>query len=304
MSRFSRWFALVAFAAAPVAGFAAESEMAAPAPVPAPVNTGAINFNFGADFQTADFFRGVRQTDNSPIIKANIALQSRLIESENFNLKPYIGLINTFAERSTANPPLSFYECDILMGLDWQFNALTVRTAYNARPSPNGSFATIHEAEASFWYDDGGLWDKLGLPVPIKIAPHAGYYREIRDNNFVPFVRSNPHHLDTYVEVGITPQTTISPFGAKWPITISVPATLGLSPDDYYDLGNTGHNDTLGYVSVSGVGSIPLPVPQRFGAWEFHASFNWMHDYARDAITANNGRENLVWFATGVGIRY
>ena len=43
MSRFTRWCALCALAAAPAVGLAADSQ----APAPTPINNGAIKFNFG-----------------------------------------------------------------------------------------------------------------------------------------------------------------------------------------------------------------------------------------------------------------
>jgi len=304
MNRLSHCCALGAVALLTTASLASESDPAVPGRwiKDTPQNSGAFQFDFSAGFQTADFFRGVRQLENSPIVKTNVDIRANVIDTDGFALRPYIGIQNSFAERSTANPPLSFYEADIYMGLDWTFKALTIRTAYDAHPSPNGSFATIHEVEVSAWYDDAELWKSTGLP--FKLAPHAGLYRELRDNNNTPFLRSDPRRLDTYIEAGITPQVSISPMGEKMPITISAPVTMGFSPDHYYDLSGLGHTASIGYLSASLIGSIPVPIPERFGHWQYEASLNYMHDYAQDARIANHNKDNLVWFQTGVGISY
>ena len=303
MNRFSQGCGLVVLACAAAVSLAADGS-GSPPPADSP-NNGSIHFDFGVDLQTAYFFRGVRQqTANSPIIDPYITLNFDLIQQGDFALTPYIGTRNFFVERSTANPPLSFYESDIYMGLDFIFKPVTVQLGYNAYPSPNGSFSTVHEVELSAWLDDGSMWKDMGMPLNFSLNPRVGIFREIRDNNFTPFVRSDPHRLDTYAEAGLTPTIKIMPFGDKWPITLSAPTAVGFSPDHYYDLAGLGHNDWLGYVSSSAKASVPLPMPTRLGMWELHAAFNWMHDYARDARTANNGRDNLVWFSTGVGVRY
>lgn len=275
-----------------------------PAPPAAGVNSGAMHFDLGVDVQTADFFRGVRQLENAPIIKPYVTIDINVIDTDAFKFTPYIGTRNVFSERSTANPPLTYYESDIYLGFDFTFKPVTVQVGYNAYPSPNGTFRTVHEVELSAWLDDSSLWKGSGMPVTFSLNPRAGIFREVRDNNFTPFLRSDPHRLDTYIEACLTPTLTINPFGDKWPITLSAPSAVGLSPDHYYDLAGLGHTDTLGFVTVAAKGSVPLPFPERYGQWEVHAAFNWMHDYARDARTANFGKDNLVWLSTGVGIRY
>ena len=65
-----------------------------------------------------------------------------------------------------------------------------------------------------------------------------------------------PGDRGVYLQLGINPGYTVAPQSA-YPLTISMPVTLGLSGHKYYEFGTT-RNPTFGYVQFGPVFSVPL----------------------------------------------
>ena len=70
-----------------------------------------------------------------------------------------------------------------------------------------------------------------------------------------------------YLQLGLTPGYTLAPKSA-YPLTISLPVTLGLSGrQTTYEFGTT-KNSTFGCVQFGPVFSVPLGfIPKSFGTW-------------------------------------
>lgn len=266
-------------------------------------NTGALHANAGLEFKTADFFRGIRQPENSPIFQPYVDLHLNVVNQGDFHLGAYAGTRGSGAEKSHSGAPLTYYESDVLAGAEMTWQNFRVAVGYTSYHSPNGSFATVADVGARVEIDDAA-WMR-GAGVPLGLNPHVAVYREILDQNAGTSVRSQPGKQNTYVEVGIRPEVTcdLNVAGIKH-ITFGLPVTLGMSPDNYYSLTPTAKSNAFGFTNVGVAGSIPLPLPASWGQWDLHGEFDWVHDFAPGARAVNAGHKDFFYGGAGIALHY
>jgi hypothetical protein len=84
----------------------------------------------------------------------------------------------------------------------------------------------------------------------------------------------------TYLELGVSPEVTLLD-APRYPLTLSVPVTLGMSLTHYYE-GPTGSN-RFGFFDVGGAVSVPLAFMSGRTSWEVHGGVNvmWLGDNLR-----------------------
>lgn len=82
------------------------------------------------------------------------------------------------------------------------------------------------------------------------------------------------------------------------PVTLTFPASVGLSLSDYYQDGS-GRDDTFGFAQVGARASVPLGNPGRFGAWTISAGVSAL--YLGDHTKAlNDGDDTEVIGSIGL----
>ena len=98
-----------------------------------------------------------------------------------------------------------------------------------------------------------------------------------------------------YLELGVAPSHT----GAK--ATVAVPLKLGLSLGDYYEL--AGVDNKFGYLSVTGLVTVPLGGTTSYGAWNLHfgAEFQKLGDTTK---ALNGGDDSQLIYSGGFGFTY
>src|SRR6185436_9838115 len=125
--------------------------------------------------------------------------------------------------------------------------------------SPNGSFNTVQELAFTATLDDKAL---LVDAVDRGLQPHATIAFELsgqRDNG-------NDHGI--YFELGVAPAFAIGQLGSM-ALTLTVPATIGLSLGGYYEDLTGGGDELFGYFDVGAVVTAPLDfMPARSGPWQ------------------------------------
>lgn len=263
------------------------------------VNTGGLSLVGNLDFMTSYFFRGYNQMDTGVIAAPAATVYIKAYESDNFLITPYVGTWNLLDSKQTGDtPPLGngsdtdiWYESDWYGGIDWGFNPFVLSTIYTIYTYPASSFNTVQELGAKLTYDDTAFMKDVGVPFALK--PYVAYYYEVAGSNSDPTGDESQ-----YAEIGIAPSF------AAGPVTITIPAILGMSTDGYYR-DDDGSNELFGYTSVGLVGAIPLPFPARYGAWNLNGGVNWIQLYANSAETANDGGENYeIQGRLGIGFTY
>ena len=232
-------------------------------------NTGRISLNAGVDFTTAYYFRGILQEKNGFIAQPYGDVTFNLYEGSNGinSVDATLGLWNSFQEKSPGDPddPKSWYEVDLYGGVTMGlFENWTVGGLYTAYISPNDSFETTQEVAFSLAYDDSDLLGALAL------SPQVLFAVEVQGGG------ATGPDLGTYFQLSFEPGLTLIE-SEDYPLHLSIPLTLGLSLDDYYQDPVTGDDSTFGYFDGGLVFSVPLAfIPADFGSWDFSAGVHFL----------------------------
>jgi hypothetical protein len=256
-------------------------------------NTGGLSVSGGVDYTTAYFFRGYNQEDTGLILQPYATITGNVVDGDDVDVNAYVAIWNSFHEEKTGfdgtGGPSTWYESDLYGGIDVVAGPVTVGVVYTFYTYPNGAFDTIQEVGAKVAFDDTSLWG--GEDGGFALKPYAGVYLETKDGN---------GSEDTYAEVGVSPSFALGETG----MTLSVPAALGLSLDDYY-FDDAGDDELLGYGSVGLFGSLPLPMPAKYGAWSLIGGVQYIHLFADGLEAANDGGEdNEILGKVGVNFVY
>lgn len=229
---------------------------------PAPVNTGAVTWTLGADLVTEYWFRGMAQENQGLIVQPYADVTFSIISEGNVTLDLYTGVWNSVHEENVEE----WYEADFfagaVFGLPRGFS-LDVSYVNYYGPDAGGEFA--EEIDVALSYDDSELWGDNGFAL----SPYVLLAYEI-DAGADALGTAGDEGL--YLEVGIEPSFALTQ-GGDYPLTLSVPVTVGFGIEDYYETGLGGDDDgedfTFGFVDIGGVVSTPLPfIPADYGAWE------------------------------------
>lgn len=229
---------------------------------PAPVNNGRISLNLGATWTSAYFFRGYLQEDEGfigqPFAEVGFALMKPEKEGE-LKIDAALGTWNSFHSKrtgATGGGPEVWYESDIYGGLKFGLDRYSLGLIYTIYNYPNNSnLSSVQEVGLKFGVDlpnDEWYGKVLG-------DPSVGLYFET-DN-------SNVGQDDAaYLQLDLGPSFEI--FDGK--ATLSIPASLGLSVNNYY----VGSDDeTFGYFSIGATVTVPL-CSGEFGAVSLNGGVN------------------------------
>ena len=263
----SRWFAvgIVAYTIAvgvPPYVSAQQPTSIIDAPLePKRPNTGHIALNFGVDWVSAYYFRGIAQEQSGANFQPYGSLSFKLIE----NAGPLTALTatpgiwnNWHAGGGTLVDPVDpkfWYESDLYFTLAatlWE--NVTIGLTYTAYTSPNDSFRAVQELALGVSLNDSKWLGAFALNPSLLVAGEVDGQADA----------GRAHGV--YLQLGLNPGYTLAPKSA-YPLTISLPVTLGLSGSNYYEFGTT-RNPGFGYVQFGPVFSVPVAfIPKSYGTW-------------------------------------
>lgn len=221
----------------------------------------AISVQLNLDFTSAYFYRGIRQQDKGLIAQPAVRITTRVVDDSDLKLDGFIGTWNSVGPNAgTRDDALGedWYESDLYAGLTLSAGKLSLTTSYTFLTSPSDAFETVEELLFTLALDDSPWLKQWSL------KPYATLVFETGSNG------SDSPDLDNgvYLELGVAPGFS---FGAeKSPITLTFPASIGLSLADYYQSAS-GRDDTFGFAQVGTKASVPLGEPGRFGSWTLNA---------------------------------
>jgi hypothetical protein len=263
-------------------------------------NTGRVSVSLGMDWTTHYFFRGILQEDQDYIFQPYGDLTFKLMEGEGAftNLGLTIGLWNSLhgGPTGTGGPnqdPRIWYEADFYTKLSATlFEDLTVAMIYTAYMSPNGRFSTVEELAFSFSYNDSKHLGAFALNPSILIAFELDGQADGGSDE------------GTYLQIGLAPSYTFNE-KAAYPLTLSLPITLGLSLGDYYErVGVGGDDDTFGYLSIGLAAAVPLKfIPASYGTWTAKAALTFI-TLGDNLKAANNGDRSEFIGTLGIAMSY
>lgn len=258
----------------------------------------AISVALSTTWTNKYFFRGILQEDQGVILQPAAEFTFSLyqgtgaIQEFAVNLGTWNSLHDGPSGSGGPNvTPRVWYESDFCAGIGLTlFDHWSVGAMYTAYMSPNDAFGTVDEISINVCYDDSHLWESWGVDIAgfSGLQPHATFAFELDGQADGGFDEG------TYLELGIEPSFTLID-DADYPVTLSIPVTLGLSLGDYYEDG-AGGDDTFGYFQAGVVASVPLAfMPARLGAWEMSVGVNalFLGDHT-EAINVGDDFEILV----------
>lgn len=251
----------------------------------------AIGVQLNLDFTNAYFYRGIRQQDNGLIVQPAVRLTTGLVDHADFKLDGFIGTWNSFGPNAGTQAGAlveDWYESDLYAGFTLTHGKLSLTTSYTVLTSPSDAFQTVHELGVTLALDDSEWMNGWAL------KPYAMIVVETGSNG------SDGPDLDNgvYLELGIAPGFSFDI--CKTPVTLTFPASVGLSLSDYYQ-DAAGNDDTFGFAQIGAKASIPLGEPGRFGAWTLNAGASVL--FLGNHTRAFNNGSNREFVGT-IGIQW
>lgn len=249
-----------------------------------------VSVTAGFDFLTAYMFRGIYQEDRGVIVPPFVDLGVTVYEGDGAlkNITLNGGNWNSLHSGPSGNSGQgnAWYEADYYGSVSFTIGNWTPGALYTAYTSPNDVFNSVHELAAVLAYDDSAsafpLSPSVTLAFELKNQADGGDGR------------------GTYLELGVSPELMLLDV-PRYPVTLSVPVTLGMSLKDYYE-GPTGSN-RFGFFDVGAVASVPLAFMNGRTTWEVHGGVNmmWLGDNLR---LFNNGDRVKPIGVFGLSVTY
>ena len=241
------------------------------------------------DFTNAYFYRGIRQQDKGPIVQPAARLTTRLVDDAELKLDGFLGTWNSFGPNGgtqTGALVEDWYESDLYAGFTLTHGKFSLTTSYTFLTSPSDAFQTVEELGFTLALDDSEWLKEWSL------KPYATLAFETGSNG------SDGANLNNgvYLELGIAPGFSFDV--GKTPVTVTFPASVGLSLADYYqDAG--GSDESFGFAQFGAKASIPLGDPGRFATWTLNAGVSvlFLGDHTQDF---NNGDDTEMIGTVGL----
>jgi len=272
----------------------------AAAQTPSDPNPGALTFTAGFDLPTVYVFRGiVQETDPAltmwPYGEIGIALKSG--DGGLRSLGVNVGVWNSLHTGTSGTGGVSgrlHYQENFYATLSLGFGGgITVAPTFTAYTSPNFSFNTVKELSVK-------------ISKTHTLAPYGLLAFELGDETSPSFgsadlsVAGPDNKKGVYLELGVAPSLPLG--GSK--VTLAVPAKLGVSLKDYYQLDGVDHR--FGFFDIGGLVTVPISrIPSRFGSWNVHGSVDLLTfgDTTREFNSADKNKTRVVGLI-GIGLTY
>jgi hypothetical protein len=296
-------FAIAAF----LLSLAAPAAAQAPAAQTTDPNPGKLTLIGNTDLTSAYMFRGIRQDDTrvmvQPSAEVDIALQSadKGLKSTSLNFGTWNSLHTGDAGLRSATSGLGcacdklWYESDFYTTLAFGFTGGALGVTYTAYTSPNAGFNNVKELMVKFGGDDSSALGKAALHPWIIAA--------------FEFDTKNGHQADGGSKAGRYLELGVSPGYSAAKASLAVPVKVGLSMANYYEL-NEGTalrpnfvDHKFGYLSISGIVTVPIGGTTQFGAWNIHGGVEYQH-LGTTTQAFNNGKANKGIVSGGIGFTY
>jgi hypothetical protein len=266
---------------------------------PAGPNLGRVSLTAGLDVTTAYFFRGILQERDGGIFWPYIEIAFKLWDNEEGqNVSVFGGNWNSVQTNKTlasGSGPSNWYEADVYGGLRLGLaDFLSADLVYIAYTYPNGAFPTVQEFDAVVKINDA-QW----MPENFSTSPYMRWAFELDNTALGP-------NEGIYLELGAKPAYVFAS-ESDYPVTLSLPLTLGLSVDDYYEVEQPDGSldeDTFGYFDFGVDLSIPFSfIPADYGTWSAHAAFHGIA-LSGDLADIDRGDGFFPWGVAGISMAY
>lgn len=247
-------------------------------------NEGRVSLGAGIDIGSAYFFRGIVQETDGFIGQPFLEGGFTLYEGDGGITSASVtgGVWNSMHSGPTGldgdnGDPELWYEADfyasLALGLQGDMETSVTYTAYM---SPNSVFSTVKEVAVGFSH--GGLMMSPSATIAFETNGQA----------------DGGSNEGVYLELGAEAPI---PLAADSPVSLSVPMTVGLSLNDYYEHPVTGEDSRFGFFDFGVIASVPLGVPSDYGSWSVSGGVKFL--VLGDTLEAFNGEDNFQPIVVG-----
>jgi hypothetical protein len=255
-------------------------------------NTSVVSITGGADVVNQYVFRGIRQNSTKIALRpfAGIGLAVYSGDAALKRVTVHAGTWNSLhtGDTGSGGPAARlWYESDLYAGVGLMFgHGLSVAGTYTAYMSPNDMSDSVKELSLRLAFDDRAALGRAALQPYILGAVEL-------DTAMARGQADGGLNAGTYIELGVTPGYGTGRVG------FAFPAKVGLSVDDYYELGGQDH--TFGFASTAVVVTVPLTTAEGFGRLSLHGGVE--HQLLGETTRIFNGddRSNTIG---SIGIRF
>jgi hypothetical protein len=276
------------------AATAAAALLIAALPTPAAAqndpNAGALTVTAGVDFPSVYVFRGIVQESDPGFTMFpwadfgwSLASRDNGVQSIGVNAGVWHSL-QTGSSGSDGPSDRIHYQENFYGALALGFGGgYTLSSIFTAYTSPNNMFNTIKEA--GFRLSRRQMLNPYGLLAFELGGDGAGQ-------------ADGGSNTGTYLELGVLPTWNIRNTRA----TLTVPARIGLSLKNYYELGD--QDNKFGFFDVGGLVAYPFTTPgSRFGVWNVHGGID-VYALGTTTQAINDGDKAKVVASVGIGVSY
>ena len=251
-------------------------------------------FTVGADWTNAYIWRGFVQEDSGFIIQPYATISYETFKNEDVTLNFNFSTWQSFHDNETASPKPSgiyaqWYEADYTVGASVVWGKWNAGVTYGWLTSPSAAFTRIEELTGVVSFDDSEYLGAWSLKPAVLIAYETGPgFNDGRDRG-------------VYLQLGILPGFDVR-LSEQTTLRFDFPVSAGFSLHNYYQ-NASGGDAFFGFVQAGTKLSVPLPLPESFGAWTFNAAASICYMGDHPAVT--NGGTNTQWvFSSGVSLAF
>ena len=233
-----------------------------------------VTVTAGVDFVSAYLFRGIFQEDSGAIVPPFADVGVSLYQGEGALKSVTVngGVWNSLhsGPSGSGTPHRSaWYEADYYGAVTFTVGKWKPGALFTSYTSPNDVFGTVHELAGVLAYDDSGSAFPLNPKATLAFELHG----QADGGGGLPGGGSR----GTYLELGVRPVVTLVDAN-RYPLTLAIPAKLGLSLRDYYEGPAGSHR--FGFFDLGAVASVPLAFMNGRSTWEVHGGLDilWLGD--------------------------
>jgi len=266
---------------------------------PMTIDDKLVSVAFSVDWVSEYWFRGLAQENQGIIVQPGLDLAFD-VPIGDFSITPYVGIWNSFhfdnpSGTDGGDNDNAWYEADLYAGVGFGVGDFGFDVSYINLYNPAGGGEFAEEIDLGISYDDSDLWGDGGF----YLSPYATLAFEIDGGS------DNGSNKGTYLELGVAPGFDTG--SDSLPISISVPVTVGLSLDDYYE-NAAGEDETFGFAQVGVEATTALPIPAELGGWSVTGGVYYiiLGDTADDIASefGVTSDDSSVWFKLGVAMEF
>ena len=216
-----------------------------------------------------------------------------------FDIEGFSIFAGTWWDVNNNAPPSiggELQEVDVWIGVGYSYENFSFGITYQEWIYAGG---TENILDLSFGYDDTELWGDSGM---VALNPSILFHKRMGASN----IASPPGESENgwVIVLGIEPSFTVLD-SETYPVTLSVPLSLGIFPEDGFhgtQASGAATDSGIGWFNLGVSVSVPLAfIPSEYGEWSAHGNITYWH--TEDDVIANPD-DDFLTYTLGVSLAF